>query len=79
MSFEISKHRLVPAHSKLSESEKKELLQKYNIDAKDLPKILKKDPAIAHLGVKAGEIIKVERQSPTAGNTIYYRAVAESA
>jgi DNA-directed RNA polymerase subunit H (RpoH/RPB5) len=77
MAFDVNKHELVPKHSKLNESEKKKLFEDYNIDFKSLPKILKSDSAIEKLGVKAGDIIKIERDSKTAGTTIYYRLVLE--
>ncbi|MBI2669066.1 DNA-directed RNA polymerase subunit H [Candidatus Woesearchaeota archaeon] len=70
-------HRLIPPHSKLNESEKKQLLEKYNLSVKDLPKIIKDDPALGKIQVKAGDIIKIERKSPTAGLSYYYRVVVE--
>ena len=69
------KHELVPEHTKLSEKEKKELLERYHISAAELPKILARDPAIAHLDAKPGDVIKIVRKSPTAGQATYYRAV----
>ena len=73
--FEVSKHTLVPKHSKLNEKDKKELLEKYNVSTKDLPKIRKNDPAIQHLGVKVRDIVKITRKSPSAGEAIFYRSV----
>ena len=73
--FEVSKHTLVPKHSKLNEKDKKELLEKYKVSTKDLPKIRKKDPAIQHLGVKVGDVVKVTRKSPVAGEAVFYRSV----
>jgi len=73
--LDIKKHILVPKHSKLNEKEKKELLKKYHISLKELPKILKSDPAIKMLNIKPGDIIKITRKSPTAGEAIFYRAV----
>ncbi len=73
--YDIRKHLLVPEHLKLNDKEKKELLEKYHISLKELPKIGKKDPAIAHLTVKDGDVIKVVRKSPTAGEAIFYRGV----
>lgn len=77
MAFDVSKHILVPKHSKLSDSEKNKLLEKYNINVLELPKILKEDPAIAKLDVKVGDVIKIERKSKTAGTSDYYRVVIE--
>ena len=68
-------HELIPEHSKLSEKEAKILLNTYNITIKEIPKILISDPAITHLNVKEGDIIKIKRKSRTAGEVIYFRGV----
>ena len=73
--FKVENHSLVPKHSKLGEKEKKEILEKYNITLKQLPKILKKDPAIKILNPKAGDVIKIIRKRDTAGEAIFYRCV----
>ncbi len=75
--FETNQHILVPKHSKLSEKEKNELLEKYQITMKDIPRISIKDPAISHLDISTDDIIKVERPSPTSKNTIFYRRVTK--
>ena len=73
--YDIMEHILVPEHLKLNEKEKKELFDNYKVSLKELPNIPKKDPAIAHLNVKEGDIIKVIRKSQTAGESIFYRGV----
>ncbi len=73
--FEISKHMLVPDHKKLNQKEKKELLEKNDMNFANLPKISVNDPAIASLKVKEGDVIMIERNSSTAGKTVYYRGV----
>lgn len=73
--FDITKHGLVPKHTLLNEKEKKALLEKYNIVLQQLPKISFTDSAIQHLKPKPGDIIKITRASPTAGQTVYYRGV----
>ncbi len=72
----IKKHILIPKHVKLSVKEKEELFKKYNISLKELPKIMKDDTAIASLNVKEGDVIKIIRESPTAGKTEFYRGVS---
>jgi DNA-directed RNA polymerase subunit H (RpoH/RPB5) len=72
---DISKHVLVPKHLKLSEKEKKELLEKYVADFRDLPRIYKEDPAIQPLDVKEGDVIKIIRKSQTAGEAVFFRRV----
>ena len=73
--YDVRKHLLVPEHSKLNEKEKKELLEKYHITLKELPKIKKNDPSIDNLNAKEGDVIKIIRKSPTAGEAIFYRGV----
>ena len=77
MAFDVQKHQFVPKHTKLSDSEKKELLEKYSADIHSFPKIMKDDPAITRLNVKGGDIIKIERDSKTALVSAYYRVVVE--
>lgn len=73
----VEKHFLIPKHSKLSEKDKKSLFEKYHIDPACLPKILASDPAIINLGLKPGDIVKIERESPTSGKTNFYRCVID--
>ena len=72
----IKKHILIPKHIKLSVKEKEELFKRYNVSLKELPKINKDDAAIAILNVKEGDVIKIIRESPTAGKTEFYRGVS---
>lgn len=74
--FKIEDHILVPKHFKLNKEETQLLLQAYHITLKDLPKIHLKDPSILHLSVKEHDVIKIERKSPTAGVSYFYRRVA---
>ena len=77
ISVDVTKHILVPKHSKLTEKEKQDLFEKYKVTLKELPKISKKDPAIQELDVKAGDIIKITRPSFTAKETVFYRGVTD--
>lgn len=72
---EAMQHFLIPKHIKLSDKEKSEVLAKYFINMKEMPKISSKDPSIDHLEPKPGDLIKITRKSPTSGETVYYRAV----
>lgn len=75
MAFDISKHNLVPKHELLTEKQKNTLLEELHVVEQKLPKIIKDDPAIAHLDIKAGDVIKITRDSRSAGVSIYYRVV----
>lgn len=72
---DLVQHRLVPEHIKISDEEKKTLFEKYNITLRELPKIYKTDPAITHLDAKENDIIKIIRNSSTAGKSVFYRGV----
>jgi len=75
MTSPISKHILVPLHTKLNKTESAEFLKKYNVTRMQLPKIIIADAAIQHLKPSIGDIIKIERKSPTRGTSVYYRVV----
>ena len=72
----IKKHVLIPKHIKLSEKEKRDFFKKYNVSIHSLPKINRDDVGIAHLKVKYGDVIKIIRKSPTAGESVFYRGVS---
>jgi len=73
--IDIFKNVLVPKHEILSEEEKTNLLEKLNISKEQLPKILSNDPAVKAIGAKSGDIVKIVRKSPVAGEYNYYRLV----
>jgi DNA-directed RNA polymerase subunit H len=75
--IDVLGHELVPKHEVLSEEEKKEVLERYKVSQFQLPKILVSDPAARAIGAKVGDVIKITRDSPTAGKTIAYRCVVE--
>ena len=76
--LDIMRHKLVPSHVIIFESEKKELLEKLKIMPDQLPKILNTDPASISIDAKPGQIVKIIRKSPTAGEAVAYRLVVES-
>ena len=75
MKFDILKHTLVPHHEILSAEEAEKLLKAYRIKKEDLPQILITDPVVKAIGAKEGDIIKITRRSPTAGESVAYRLV----
>ena len=73
--FNPTKHHLVDKHTKLTKEEIKTLMTHYNIKAKtQLPIILKSDPISKWLGIRPGDILKIDRYNPNSGLTYYYRA-----
>jgi len=76
MATEVNTHFLVPKHEILDDSSAQAILMKYGVDRSKLPKIKKYDPALPD-GVKIGDIIRITRNSKTAGTAMYYRVVVE--
>ncbi len=68
-------HELVPKHEVLGKKEADEVLQKYHLRPYQLPYVRLSDPAVAALGAKPGDIIRIHRKSPTAGECLSYRYV----
>jgi len=68
-------HVFVPKHEPCTEEETKKILSKYNIKKQQLPKISLKDPAILHLNLEPGTVLKIERNSRTEGKSTFYRRV----
>ena len=75
--FKVDKHTLTPKHIKVSDKEKAQLLEKYHVTSKELPKILKTDAALRELDAKQGDLIKIVRKSPTAGDAYFYRVISD--
>jgi DNA-directed RNA polymerase subunit H len=75
--FSVFEHELVPKHIVLSKEEAEEVLKKYHVKPYQLPYIKKNDPAIKEIGAKPGDIVKIIRKSPTAGEAVAYRYVVE--
>jgi DNA-directed RNA polymerase subunit H (RpoH/RPB5) len=76
-SFDLFKHESVPTHTIAKKEEINLVLEHYGISKPQLPRILREDPAVKVLGAKAGQVIRIVRESPTAGTTYYYRLVVD--
>ncbi|MCE4601427.1 MAG: DNA-directed RNA polymerase subunit H [Desulfurococcales archaeon] len=75
VSKKILEHELVPKHEVLSFEEATEVLRRLGIAPNRLPSISVNDPIVQLLGAKPGDIIRITRRSPTAGEAVYYRIV----
>lgn len=75
LQFNISQHELVPKHKIITDETKiKSILENYQLKSKhQLPLILKSDPMARYLNAKPGNIVEIERVSPTCGFNIVYR------
>jgi len=79
MAMNINDHEAVPEHRKLDEDEIEEVLEKYDTEKNDLPKIERTDAALKNKdNIEVGDVIEIVRDSPTAGESVYYRRVVEA-
>ena len=75
--IKITDHVYQPKHEILPKDEAEQILTKYNTKPSQLPYIMITDKGIEDLDVRPGDIIKITRKSPTAGESVYYRYVVE--
>ncbi len=75
MKIRLQDHILVPKHEVLSKEEAEEVLKTLGVRPEQLPKIRADDPIAKEIGAKVGDIVRIIRESPTAGTSIVYRLV----
>jgi len=74
LQFNIMKHKLVPPHRVLSEVEKLQIKQKYNVmNDNQFPDISRFDPVAQAIGIRPGQVCEILRPSKTAITAPYYR------
>jgi len=73
LQYNILKHVLVPPHTILNADEKGALLAEYRITPQQLPEISRFDPVATVLGMRPGDVCRIDRKSKTAMNSTYYR------
>jgi DNA-directed RNA polymerase subunit H len=73
---DVSQHELVPEHTLLEEDALDAVLEEYDIDRTDLPKIKRTDPA-APDEASVGDVVKIVRNSRTTDTAVVYRLVVE--
>jgi len=75
LKIDIQDHMLVPKHEIMTEEEISEEFSDVDYDFKDLPKIKANDPVVEAIGAEPGNVLRITRESQTAGVFITYRIV----
>lgn len=73
--LDVLMHEMVPDHQTMAQEDVQKLLLQFNIEEDQLPKIYHDDPAVKACGAKPGNVVKITRQSRTAGEATSYRLV----
>lgn len=73
---DVSTHTLVPDHTLLEDGELEGVLEEYNIEKTDLPKIKRTDPALPN-EADVGEVVRITRDSRTTDQAVVCRLVVE--
>ena len=73
----ITEHVYQPKHEILPKKESEDILRKFNTKTNQLPYIMLSDKGLDNLDVRPGDIIKITRNSPTSGESVYYRYVVQ--
>jgi DNA-directed RNA polymerase subunit H len=73
---DVSQHELVPEHTVVDDDEIDEVLDEYNVDRTDLPKIKRNDPALPD-EAEVGDVIRIVRDSRTTDQAVVYRLVVQ--
>ena len=76
LSFNVTKHELVPKHDILSPEEKATVMSRYKTGIRHFPLMLSTDPVARYYGALPGTMMRITRDSPTAGKYTLYRVVA---
>jgi DNA-directed RNA polymerase subunit H len=84
--FNVLNHVNVPLHELLTDAEAKAVLKTYGATKEQLPKIRSNDPVVQVIAKGAnrdsrelaGSLIRVTRNSPTAGRAVAYRVIVEA-
>ena len=74
-SVNIFQSSIVPVHELMNAEEKADLLKKFGVSLKQIQRIKDDDAAVKMLGAKRGDVIRIIRRSPVAGEYYYYRVV----
>lgn len=71
----ITKHVLKPKHQVLTDRQKKNLLKKYNLEEKQLPRMLQTDAIARYYGLERGQVVKISYSGEITQMHVTYRCV----
>ena len=77
MKIDIQDHMLVPKHEIMTEEEISDEFSDVDYEFKDLPKIKSHDPVVNAIGAEPGNVLRITRESQTAGEFVTYRIVED--
>ena len=78
LQFNILEHSLVPKHIVLSDEEALAVKKQYNIlDDSNIPEISRFSPVSQVIGIRPGQLCKIERPSKTSIVTNFYRICSQ--
>ena len=77
ITINVFQHELVPKHVVLDKKEAEEVLRKYHVRPYQFPYIKVSDPTCQMIGAKPGDLVRIVRRGPTAGEAAAYRYVIE--
>jgi DNA-directed RNA polymerase subunit H (RpoH/RPB5) len=78
LQFNILNHQYVPPHTVLSKEETEDMMKKYNVANKSqLPDISRYDPVALAIGMRPGDVCKIDRASKSAVHSTYYRVCVQ--
>ena len=75
LQFNISRHHLVPEHKLVPEEEVADLMARYMVKSKGqgFSTILKTDPMARYINAQPGDLVRITRPSPSAGEYVSIR------
>ena len=73
----VQDHELVPDHELVDDDELADVLDEYDIERTDLPKIKRTDNAVKSLDPEVGDVVRITRDSRTTDTAVTYRLVVE--
>jgi DNA-directed RNA polymerase subunit H len=75
--FDLFKHKLVPKHEILNDEERRDILERFHAKPLQFPWIKASDHVSIILGAAPGDIVRVTKESETAGRAESYRYVVK--